>query len=239
MALRGDGVLAIWNGIAAEAEDDFVAWHVREHMPERVALPGFNRGRRYVALDGSPKYFNFYEADTAGVFSSEVYKARLDDPTPWTRQVVAHFTDTTRTACDVVLSQGAGGGGFVEALRLSLTGPQDAFLAGLSDAAAAVLKTPGMIGVHVLRGLADASSGGSAEKALRSAPDAIAEWVVLVEAADAEPLHSLRGGAFSGEALAALGAGGAIERGIYRLQFGLDHDEAVAARTETTRNEAQ
>lgn len=57
MGLLGKGVLAIWNGIAPEAEEDFVAWHVREHIPERVALSGFLRGRRYVALDGFPKYF--------------------------------------------------------------------------------------------------------------------------------------------------------------------------------------
>ena len=66
MALLGTGVLAIWNGIDPEAEADFVAWHVREHIPERVVLPGFRRGRRYVALDGEPAYFNFYETEFAG-----------------------------------------------------------------------------------------------------------------------------------------------------------------------------
>ncbi len=65
MALAGRGVLAIWNGIAEEAEADFLAWHVREHIPERVAVPGFLRARRYVALRGEPRYFNFYEHDVA------------------------------------------------------------------------------------------------------------------------------------------------------------------------------
>ena len=55
MALIGQGVLAIWNGIKPEAEDDFVAWHVREHIPERVGLPGFVRGRRYVAGTALPR----------------------------------------------------------------------------------------------------------------------------------------------------------------------------------------
>ncbi len=49
MALAGRALLAIWNGIAEEAEADFLAWHVREHIPERVAVPGFLRARRYVA----------------------------------------------------------------------------------------------------------------------------------------------------------------------------------------------
>ena len=65
MALFGRGVLAIWNDITDAAETEFVRWHVREHIPERVGLPGFLRGRRYIAHDGRPKYFNFYETETA------------------------------------------------------------------------------------------------------------------------------------------------------------------------------
>jgi hypothetical protein len=79
MALIGKGVLAIWNGIAPEVEDDFVAWHVREHIPERVGLPGFLRGRRYVAVDGVPKYFNFYETDAVDDLSSAAYMTRSLD----------------------------------------------------------------------------------------------------------------------------------------------------------------
>jgi hypothetical protein len=100
MGLLGKGVLAIWNGIAPEAEEDFVAWHVREHIPERVALSGFLRGRRYVALDGFPKYFNFYETTTADDLSSAAYRARLDAPTDWTRKVVAQFRDTLRRSSE-------------------------------------------------------------------------------------------------------------------------------------------
>ena len=78
MALYGKAVLAIWNGIADGAESDFQNWHVHEHIPERVALPGFLRGRRYIAIDGHPKFFNFYEAETAEVFVSESYRRALD-----------------------------------------------------------------------------------------------------------------------------------------------------------------
>ena len=63
MPLLGNGVLAIWNGIESNAELDFIAWHATEHIPERVALPGFLRRRRYVAADGHPKYFTFYETE--------------------------------------------------------------------------------------------------------------------------------------------------------------------------------
>jgi hypothetical protein len=107
MGLLGKGVLAIWNGIAPEAEEDFVAWHVREHIPERVGLPGFLRGRRYVALDGFPKYFNFYETTTADDLSSAAYRARLDAPTDWTRKVGTPFRWRSKpsTRCEVRLER--------------------------------------------------------------------------------------------------------------------------------------
>ena len=63
MPLLGSGVLAIWNGVAPGYEAEFVEWHVKEHIPERVGVPGFLRGRRYVAVDGAPAYFNFYETE--------------------------------------------------------------------------------------------------------------------------------------------------------------------------------
>ena len=89
MSLAGSAVLAIWNGVKAGTDDDFAAWHVREHIPERVGLPGFLRGRRYVAVEGEPRYFNFYETKRIEDLASSAYLARLDDPTPWTREVVA------------------------------------------------------------------------------------------------------------------------------------------------------
>ena len=100
MALAGKGVLAIWNGIAEEAESEFLSWHVREHIPERVAVPGFLKARRYVAVRGVPKYFNFYETETPADLGSPAYLARLNAPSDWTKRVVRHFSDTSRTACD-------------------------------------------------------------------------------------------------------------------------------------------
>jgi len=64
MPLLGTGVLAIWNGLAPGYDAEFVEWHVKEHIPERVGVPGFLRARRYFAVDGAPAYFNFYETET-------------------------------------------------------------------------------------------------------------------------------------------------------------------------------
>lgn len=63
MALIGKAAILIWNDIAPEAIDDFYAWHNGEHMPERLSIPGFLRGRRYLRAEGtSPQaYFTLYE----------------------------------------------------------------------------------------------------------------------------------------------------------------------------------
>jgi hypothetical protein len=230
MALIGNGVLAIWNGIKPEAEDDFVAWHVREHIPERVGLPGFLRGRRYVAVEGHPKYFNFYETETAADLSSPAYQARLNAPTEWTKRVVAQFTDTSRTICDVAWSLGVGEGGWVEAIVLETLRPAEAFQAALRAGLGDVIaSTPGIVGLHLLKGHAPAGQNDTVEKKLRGVPDKTAGWILLVEASRPEELAAFRSKAGSNRALIGDGAGENIQRGLYQLQFALTKAELAKA----------
>ena len=56
MALLGLGVFVAWHGITAGREVDYERWHSHEHMLERVGIPGFLRGRRYVTTADSPRY---------------------------------------------------------------------------------------------------------------------------------------------------------------------------------------
>jgi len=58
--LAGRGAITIWQDVRPEAREDFFAWHNGEHIPERVGIPGFLRGRRYGALAGSPEFFTLY-----------------------------------------------------------------------------------------------------------------------------------------------------------------------------------
>jgi len=74
MSLHGTGVVAIWHDLVPAAKSDFYEWHNREHMPERLAIPGFKRGRRYIAVRGTPEYFNLYEADNPAVLCGEDYR---------------------------------------------------------------------------------------------------------------------------------------------------------------------
>jgi hypothetical protein len=225
LALAGQGVLAIWNGIAAEAETEFVAWHVREHIPERVGVAGFLRGRRYVAVTGKPKFFNFYETETPDALMAPAYIDRLNTPSDWTRRVVRHFRDTSRTICSVAVSEGAGDGAYVGALRLRGSDAREAAARVRSSIIEPALAEPGIVGVHLLEGRPD-PGGQTAEKSLRDRPDRTAAWILLVEATDQEPLEATLTRLASRDALSRNGF--ALDddgRGVYRLQYALSREQ--------------
>jgi len=229
MTLLGSGVLAVWNGIAPEAEQDFVAWHVREHIEERVGLPGFLRGRRYVVTAGHPKYFNFYETETVATLTSPPYLARLNDPTTWTRRVVANFRETSRTVCSVAVSLGRGEGAWIETIRMrSARANHDLLSAFDRERLEDVIASPGIVGLHVAQGRPTHSGVGTVEKTLRREPDRVVDWVILVEAVEADCLAALRAGALSQRELQRHGSAGEIEFGTYRLQFALTKAELAA-----------
>ncbi len=157
---------------------------------------------------------------------SPAYRQRLDAPSEWTRRNIARFRDTCRTICSVAASLGRGEGAWVETVRLTAECEPEAFRGSLAGSVLpGVLARTGVIGVHLLQGETAASQGGSAEKKLRSQPDQIADWVILIEAIEADALRSARQDAASDAALRRAGAGSSINRGTYRLQFGLTKAE--------------
>ena len=218
MALLGQGALVIWHDVRDET--DYNEWHSKEHMLERVAVPGFRRGLRYVALAGSPRYLNLYEVDEVATLTSRPYLDRLNDPTPWTQRALPNVYNNSRTLCRVVASRGGAGiCGFLLTVQLA---PQrartDALRAWLVDEILAQLaEPPGTIGAHLLEGDQAASLTGTEEKRLRGAADAIADWIVLVGGYDADAVQSLSDETFGQEHLFARGAAAAPSVGLYQL----------------------
>lgn len=113
------GAIIIWNDIAPEGRDEFYAWHLHEHIPERLSVPGFLRGSRYIAANSqtSPEFLTIYETASADVASSAPYLARLNQPTPWTKSATSHFRNTSRALTTIVKSFGCGLGGIIGTLR--------------------------------------------------------------------------------------------------------------------------
>jgi hypothetical protein len=100
------GLLAIWANVDADYQPEFVKWHNCEHVPERVSIAGFHVGHRYRALDEARDFFMVYETDTAEVMQSAPYLHSQNNPTPWTRQSIAHFRQTLRTIYRLVATAG-------------------------------------------------------------------------------------------------------------------------------------
>lgn len=71
-------------------EDEFNAWYDTEHVPERVAVEGFESGRRYVCIDGHPKYLAMYDMVNEAVLETESYlRVSAERASPWTRRVTS------------------------------------------------------------------------------------------------------------------------------------------------------
>jgi hypothetical protein len=112
------GILAIFNNAAPGREAEFEEWFQHEHLAERIAVPGFLLGRRYEALSGPLRYFNFYLTQSASVLKSPAYLERLDHPTPMTHTIMsAVFKDMVRTVCHRTLRLGAMRGAAAVAVR--------------------------------------------------------------------------------------------------------------------------
>ena len=126
------GILAIFNNAAPGREAEFEEWFQHEHLAERIAVPGFLLGRRYEAVSGQPRYFNFYLTQSADVLKSAAYLERLDHPTPMTHKIMSEiFKDMIRTVCHRTLRLGAMRGAAAVAVRFTEKVDQDALKATL------------------------------------------------------------------------------------------------------------
>lgn len=103
------GLMAFW----ADIDDDYILsyqeWHNCEHVPERLSVPGFRHGRRFRGLGTAPMFLMSYETDSIDVFASEAYLARVNHPTPWTREALTHFRNASRNLLAQIAAVGAPG----------------------------------------------------------------------------------------------------------------------------------
>ena len=145
MALAGRALLALWNDIAAEHEQEYDRWHTLEHVPERVAVPGMHGARRYVAPTRRlHRYFTLYEAAGLEVFECTDYRDLVDHPTPWSARMRPHFRNAVRMPAQVADSRGIGLGSHL--VVLGHTG------AAASELIEAALRLDGVVGCHCATG---------------------------------------------------------------------------------------
>jgi hypothetical protein len=78
-------------------EEEFNAWYDEEHLPERLAIPGFRSALRWVS---GRSYLATYELDSPGVLESPAYLARFQNQTPWSRRCLGKTVVFKRWACE-------------------------------------------------------------------------------------------------------------------------------------------
>ena len=221
MSFLGQAILAFWADVEAAGEGDYNDWHTREHMPERCGVPGFLRGRRYIAVAATPKYFMMYETETLETLAGPAYLERLNNPTPWTRKCLALFRNSNRTACRTTLSIGRGIGGAMATVRL---GPAPGGEASLrqwltGEALPKLLERPGISAAHLCEADVATTTVKTAEKSIRDKPDELARWVLLLEGIDPDVVGRACREALGAKALETHGSESGAITGVYALHY--------------------
>jgi hypothetical protein len=180
-SLLGAGAVLVWNDIAEAGRLQFYAWHDKEHIPERLAIPGFRRGRRYIKPNHSPEWFTLYEADDLSVVTSPAYLERLNAPTPATQQTLKYFRNTSRAVCRVACSMGSSSGGHMLTLRLHAPDGSGESLRRLimDELFPRALDLTGVVACHLYGADPSASFTDTAESRTRQFD--VPSWVVLAE----------------------------------------------------------
>jgi hypothetical protein len=154
MPLLGSAAMLLSFNVDASAVEEHDRWHTHEHLPERLSIPGFLRGTRWIATRAGPRYMVLYEVEMLETLSSEAYLARLNSPTAWTTRMMLHYREMSRGLCAVLGSFGLGQGGVAALIRFSPRGshalPLHQWL--LDEALPTVPQMPGFGSAHLLQG---------------------------------------------------------------------------------------
>jgi len=173
--MLGQAAVTIWCDVAPEVREEFDDWHAHEHMPERLSIPGFLRGSRWV--NGDTGCFMLYEAQSEATITAGAYLERLNHPTPWSRKMMPHHRNMVRGLCRVEASFGTALGQALLTVRFS--GDPE-----VVRSLAAMPSRKGLVAAHLLRNIAHPSAQTTEQK-LRGG-DAAPDWIALVSGYSAE-----------------------------------------------------
>ncbi|MGE8636070.1 MAG: hypothetical protein ACN6P8_21195 [Achromobacter piechaudii] len=222
MALLGKAAIAMWWDIAPAWRSEFEDWHSHEHFPERMGVPGFLRGSRWISAHGGQGFFVMYELDAYATLSSPAYLGRLNRPTPWSTKLMPQHRNMIRSQCKVLESVGGGLARYALTLRLSpRDGGQDGLRAYLKAYADAACLRPGITGAHLLMTQTPAIPQ-TTEQAIRGAKDGVAEWIYVVNGYEINAVAACEGELRTAEELALHAEPAALWSDIYCLSHSLE-----------------
>jgi hypothetical protein len=176
--MLGKAAVAMWWDIAPEVRSEWEDWHTREHMPERLGIPGFVRGTRWIAESGQPSYFVLYEAERLETLTAGTYLERLNHPTPWSLKMMPHHRNMVRSLCEVRATWGGGVPQTLATIRFSLASNLPRLPQG-----------QGLTSAHLLQSVPMAATPQTTEQKIRGG-DASADWVLLIGGYDTEAVKA-------------------------------------------------
>jgi len=216
MPLAGKGMLLTSMDIDPSDEAEFNRWYDREHLEERVAIDGFLEARRYVAHQGSPKYLCLYSTETFDVLDSPAYRARLANPTDWSKKTMAGFKNMIRAVARITISRGQGRGAALGIVRLRPSaGGEDRLRAALGEKLDPE-QLDGVISMHLIE------SDPTLSKPLTDDPSApnpgARDWFVLIDGTHLSAISAAIAACFTGSAFE---SGIRVSIGSYNLMLDL------------------
>lgn len=152
-------LLAVWMSPKPELEEDFNRWYEEEHLADRLAMPGWLNVRRYVSLEGQPKYVALYELSDLEALRSPEYRQAQANSTSWTRRVVDNLDAMVRNEYELLQRIGespAGGAPYALQARLETDDAHDAELNRWyeEEHLAAIAGVPGVLSARRYRATA-------------------------------------------------------------------------------------
>jgi hypothetical protein len=226
MPLLGSAAMLLCFDVAEEAIAEHDDWHTHEHLAERLSIPGFLRGTRWIAAGGGSRYLVLYEVAELGTLSSAAYLERLNHPSPWTSRMMPHYRGMNRGFCSVSGSFGLGTGHTAALLRFGVAPDCAESLRAwlLRDVLPDSPSRPGVGGVHLLE--AAARPPMTTEQRIRGGDKGV-EWALFLTGYREEALAELVRDVVGPSHLRQRGAVG-VAQAAYRFDYSLAHDEVDA-----------
>jgi hypothetical protein len=217
--LAGKAVMINWSDVAPEHRPAYYEWHSREHMVGRVAIPGYLRGRRYLAAQAERDFLVLYEVDDLSVVTGPDYLAKANQPSPLTLRTTPFVKNSVRGLAGVKASFGIGTGGYALTLRFDPAGGSENGLSGylIGDALPRIALRPDIAGAHFL--LADQAASAVVPVERQGRPTIIPNWIVVIEGVSLDAVNDACDAHLGAPLLQEHGCGGAIERDTYTLQL--------------------
>jgi hypothetical protein len=226
MSLLGQAAMLLLFDVVQEAIPEHDEWHTHEHLPERLSIPGFFRGTRWVALNGQPRYFVMYEVEQLATLTSNAYLERLNNPSPWTSKMMPNYRGMIRGFCSVAGSFGFGMGHASLLIRFSPATEAGPSLRRwlIQDILSQLPSTPGIGSVHLFEGALTPEMTN--EQRIRGV-DAGVDWALLVTGYSQDALASLMRGDLCNAQLETHGATGVLGA-MYRMDYSATQRELDA-----------